>query len=115
MDEQKEREITITKHAKSRIKQRVGIKNCRGQIDIAENAFRFGKGYDEAVGAERKYIESRIKNEPEYFGRVVKLYRDILFVFYGSSLITVLPPDKTFCKKLQAQRRKKNQSCKESA
>ena len=102
--------VTVTKHAIDRIKQRIGIKNSRGQVCVAENAFLWGVCYDEAVGAERKYIESRIKDKPEYAGRDIKLYRDVLFVFIDNRLITVLPPDKTFCKKLQAQRRKKNQN-----
>ena len=110
MENQRENVVTITKHAVDRIKQRIGIKNSRGQVDIAENAFLRGVSYDDAVGAQRKYIESRIKDEPEYAGRDIKLYRDILFVFIENRLITVLPPDKIFCKKLQAQRRKKNQN-----
>ena len=115
MEDQSESFVTITKHAISRIKERVGIKNSRGQIDIAENAFRFGVRCVDAVGAERKYIESRIKDEPKYANRDIRLYRDILFVFVHNILITVLPPDKTFCKKLQANRRKKNQSNRDAA
>ena len=107
---QRESIVTITKHAVERIKQRIGIKNSRGQVVIAENAFLRGIGYDDAVGAERKYIESRIKDEPKYEDREIKLYRDTLFVFQENLLITVLPPDRTFCKKLQAQRHKKNQN-----
>ena len=111
MEDQRESIVTLTKHSINRIKQRVGIKNRCGQIGIAENAFLFGVSYDEAVGAERKYIESRMNDNPEYFGREVKLYRDVLFVFADNRLITVLPPDRTYCKKLEAQRRKKNHSC----
>ena len=110
MKDQRESIVTITKHAICRIKERVGIKNSRGQIGIAENAFRFGVCIDDAVGAERKYIESHIKEEAEYADRDIRLYRDVLFVFVENRLITVLPPDKTFCRKLQANRRKKNQN-----
>ena len=112
--------IAITKHADKRIKERVpGMKSAEKRMAFAECAWRLGVHRGEAGAAADAYLGRREEAAEafadEYAGRDVVLYRDFLFVFEEALLITVLPRDEAYCRRLERerakQRRAENKCC----
>ena len=99
--------IAITKHADKRIKERVpGMKSAEKRMAFAECAWRLGVHRGEAGAAADAYLGRREEAAEafadEYAGRDVVLYRDFLFVFEEALLITVLPRDEAYCRRIAA-------------
>ena len=99
--------ISISKHANERMKERLpGMKSAARRYETACKAFFCGARQDSCRGAEAAYLASCIKQEPEYFCRDLLLYMDRIFVFEGNTLVTVLPCDEKFGRRLQKNRAK---------
>lgn len=86
--------MVVTKHAKSRIKTRLGIKK-KSSDKLAANALQKGLSHAELKGSVKKYISDvylkyRTANN-------IRIYNHQIFLFHGTVLITVFPlPQKYF-------------------
>ena len=94
----------VTRHAKTRIHERMGLpkKSCQ---KTADRAFENGVRHDETCGQMQKYMtalyeRSRTANQ-------IRLYGDKTYIFADDVLITVLPLPNNFVKgvkKIQGRR-----------
>jgi|GEM_PF-4458180 len=100
-------DIVVTKHANERMKERMNIKNQKSQYACAEAAYLTGIRKNNCARA----IDERLLSEREkeiYVGRDNVIYRDRVFVFAGHNLVTVLPLNATYYKKMCKIRAKLN-------
>lgn len=98
--------ITICDHANKRIKQRVGIKGFAAQLNYVEKAYKCGLRKEECnCPASVRLLQAR---EGVAQNRELVLYRDQVFVFEDSTLVTVLPIDHDYQKVMNAIRCKNN-------
>ena len=75
-------------------------------MEIAEEAYRRGLRMKDCVGLQKAYLLSNKKNDPEYAGRELVLYMDMIFVFCAARLITVLPKNQGYSKRIEKNRSK---------
>lgn len=102
--------IRVTQHANRRIKERLHIKNMASRQKLANDAFQSGTRLTNCSHVEKSYIMSNI-NSPysDNSNKEFILYRDNIYIFSNNNvLITVLPRDNKFAKKLEANRAKIN-------
>ena len=96
----------VTKHAKKRGKQRIGVKKKDVQKN-AQEAMDFGITFNEAKGNLKRYMTKiYLKNE---IPNNMRVYNHRLYLFRESLLITVLdiPPD--LCRVADSLQRKKKE------
>ena len=96
----------VTKHAKKRGKQRIGVKKKDVQKN-AQEAIDFGITFNEAKGNLKRYMTKiYLKNE---IPNNMRVYNHRLYLFRESLLITVLdiPPD--LCRVADSLQRKKKE------
>ena len=93
--------VFVSAHADMRMKQRMGAKSARRRCEIAEEAYARGTRLSNCRAVEREYILSYKKDEPEYEGRELVLFMDMIFVFSEARLITVLPKNQVFSRRLE--------------
>ena len=80
-------EITISKHAEMRMKERCGA-NKRSTQKIAEKAFKTGFTHSQTKGNLRKWVTSLYFNNKS--ANNIRLYGDKAYIFTDEKLITVL-------------------------
>lgn len=80
--------MTITQHAKQRMKERCGF-NKKTAERMAKKAFDEGITHAQTKGKLNKWITSLyFKNEK---ANNIRLYGDYCYLFYGETLVTVIP------------------------
>lgn len=89
-----EPEIRVTRHARQRIKERLGLP-ARAAQRLAERALGSGLSREQ-VGADlRRLIDAKAFYSPAANGQALRVYRNAIFVFSQAaaptSLLTVLP------------------------
>lgn len=97
--------VTVTRHAGKRIRQRLGI-NKKSAGKAAEKALQFGITHAEAKGKLSRHLDGifLLNCNPTN----MRVYNHSVYLFNGSTLITVLPlPQKfwTYADKLQQQKK----------
>ncbi len=109
-------EIFITEHAKKRMKERLpGMKSDRRRQRMAQVAYHEGTSLSDADGAAERYLKCYKKEEVAYADRTLILYADAVFVFDDERLVTVLPYNPAFQKRLERNRSKHNRNSKKHA
>lgn len=101
--------IRVCDHANERMKERTGIKSRYLMAQNASKAFALGLRESNCKGAELKYIRS-YKKDSVNGERELVLYEDQIWVFEGLTLVTILPRDLDFVKKMEKIRRKNNRT-----
>ncbi|MCL2415829.1 MAG: hypothetical protein FWD01_03350 [Defluviitaleaceae bacterium] len=76
-------EITITKHAKRRIKQRCGHSSER----TAKAAFERGLKHSECIGKLKQYCNSQLSRNADTGN--IRFYGNYVYVFSDAKLVTV--------------------------
>lgn len=101
--------LRISYHADERIKERLpGMKSAKRRKEFAEEVIRCGVRLGDSRGVERAYLLSCKKEAPEFAGRDLILYADRVFVLEGNCLVTALPCNPLYRRRLEQNRRKKN-------
>lgn len=101
--------LRVSYHADERIKERLpGMKSARRRKALAEEVIRCGVRLEDSCGVERAYLLSCKKEAPEFAGRDLILYADRVFVLEGNCLVTALPCNPLYRRRLEQNRRKKN-------
>ena len=92
--------VEITKHAQQRMKERVGIKSFEKMIRLAEKALEKGLSYD---NTDCKLALNQLKEADKscYPNRTLRMLGEQIFVFVEEKLITVLPIDPIFKKRME--------------
>lgn len=80
-------EITVSKHAETRLRERCGI-NRKSAQRIAEKAFNDGTQHSQTKGNLKKWVTSLYFNNKA--ANNIRLYGDKAYIFGGETLITVL-------------------------
>lgn len=75
--------MKITRHAVSRIRQRVGIRKKEKAKQLAREAWKNGKPIDDVPQNVQEFIEENCK------GAQALIYKNFLYLFRGQTLITV--------------------------
>ena len=79
--------IKVSKHAKKRMKERCGL-NLSSIDRTAAIAFEEGLHHKDCTGSLKKYIDYLFLSHN--FGNNIRLYGDNVYIFQGSTLVTVL-------------------------
>lgn len=80
---------TITKHAKKRIRERMGVQK-KSVDSVANKAYAKGLTHGETKGNLNKFI-SGVIGKNHRVGAEVRVYAEKVFLFNDTKLITVLP------------------------
>lgn len=99
--------VVVTKHAERRIRQRLGI-NKSAADRTAEKALRNGITHAEANGKLSRHLDGIYLLN--YKPNNLRVYNHSVYLFNGTTLITVLPLPKRFwayADKLQKQKKEK--------
>lgn len=80
--------VYVTKHAKARIHERMGIGKNKSER-IADIALKRGLRCTETKGRLRKYMDGLFLSHG--VGNNSRVYAEKVFIFQGNNLITVLP------------------------
>lgn len=78
----------VTKHAKGRIRERMGL-GKNGVDRVAEMALERGLRHGETKGRLSRYLDSLYLSHG--VGNNMRIYSEKVFIFQGNNLITVLP------------------------
>lgn len=70
--------LYLTNHARDRMHERMGIDDSRKMMEIAFEAYQFGKSKFQLMKSERAIIEEK---EEEYGNSVILIYRGFCYVF----------------------------------
>lgn len=91
-------EVVLTKHAKKRTKERLGLNKSTLQKE-ATKAFEKGLNHRELKGSVKKLFDAL------YFkyqtANNIKLYSNYLYIFKGNILLTVYPVPQPYRKKAE--------------
>lgn len=97
--------VTVTRHAGKRIRQRLGI-NKKSTGKAAEKALQFGITHAEVKGKLSRHLDGIFLQNCKPTN--MRVYNHSVYLFNGSTLITVLPlPQKfwAYADKLQQQKK----------
>lgn len=83
------------------------MKSARRRKALAEDVIRCGVRLEDSRGAERAYLLSCKKSDVEFAGRELILYADRVFVIEGNCLVTALPCNPLYRRRLEQNRSKK--------
>ena len=84
--------LYLTKHAKNRMRERMGISDYTKMYELAFEAYQFGKSKLQLMNSERILIEEK---EFEYDDSIILIYRGYCYVFTtNNGLKTVYKNDK---------------------
>lgn len=94
----------VTKHAKKRIHQRLGI-GKKASDRLAKEAFEKGLTRDDLTGLLRKYIDEIYLS----YGTAnnLRVYNQKIFIFCDNRLVTVLPLNQNYYSLEQIMKEKK--------
>ncbi len=95
-------DVTVSSHAKKRIKKRLGLKS--GYEEAAAEALACGVGQADARGRLRNYLTA-IALKERYKARVVA-WKGLAWVFCGTVLVTVLIMPDRMIRSLKARLRR---------
>lgn len=102
--------VTVTRHATKRIRQRLGI-NKSATERMAEKALESGITHAEAKGKLSRYLDGIFLLN--YKPTNLRIYNHSVYLFNGTTLITVLPLPNRFWKyadKLQRRKREQHEA-----
>ena len=100
----RQQEVVVTKHARKRIRQRLGI-NKKATERAAEKALKFGITHAEAKGKLSRHLDGIFLTS--YSPNNMRVYHHSVYLFNGTKLITVLPLPRRlwiYADKLQQQK-----------
>lgn len=100
------RKVEMSFHAAVRMKERLGIKSESKRQKLADAAYERGVRLKDSMGAERAYILKHTKEKND--NREMVLFADRIFVFAGITLVTVLPREEKYGRRLEATRAKRH-------
>ena len=101
--------IMICDHANDRLKERTGVKSRYLMSQNASKAFVLGLREENCKGPELKYLR-KYKKDSDNGERELVLYEDQLWIFEGLTLVTILPRDLDFVKKMEKIRSKRHRA-----
>lgn len=101
--------INITRHAKNRLKKRGGLRPS-AQQKVADLANGQGLQSRHFSGAMRRYLDGYYLKYPREFvrGSRVRVFRNLVWVFRGRTLITVIQLPSRFTKYVARKSQEQN-------
>ena len=87
--------IVMTRHGTARVKDRVGGKKSKAQ-DNASRAFAYGLTHAETKASLKRYLDKLYLSHGT--ANNLRVYHHNVYVFRGTTLITVLPLPHNLCK-----------------
>lgn len=98
------KDVVMTRHSVKRTKERVGLSKKIADKN-AQRAFQYGVTHSEASGGLRRYLDKLYLSNGN--ANNVRIYHRYVYMFRGSTLLTILPlPNKFYAlaDKLQKQK-----------